>query len=77
MHNVQPILIDRGLQRVLRTEADCAMVVGDDLAPALMRLLIVAREHDDDIHIAVLDDGRKETLVARAVGASGDWRCFA
>ncbi|MCA3187903.1 MULTISPECIES: hypothetical protein [unclassified Cupriavidus] len=74
MTNVQPIFVPRDLQRVLRTERDAAMIVGNDLAADLMRLLAVAGEHQQDVYIAVLDDGRgKPSLVARVAGSAGDW----
>ncbi|MBN3758384.1 hypothetical protein G3N95_36125 [Paraburkholderia sp. Tr-20389] len=76
MHDVQPILIDCGLQRVLRTRADYALIFGDEHADALEKLLNEARRHGQDVYVAVLDDGRKETLVARVAGSAGDWRCI-
>lgn len=73
MKDVQPILIDRALQRALRTHADCAMVVGDALAADLMRMIDVARQHGgQDFHVAVLNDGKRETLIAHVPGA-GPW----
>jgi hypothetical protein len=78
MHNSQviPIRITVDLMRTLRTRADHALIFGEAHAAALEKLLTLARKQGQDVDVVCLNNGKRETLVARVVGSAGDWLCI-
>ncbi|WP_233882036.1 hypothetical protein [Paraburkholderia flagellata] len=68
-----PIRIDRPLMNtLLRERANAALVFGERHANALAKLLAIARRHGQVVDVALLSDGKRETLIAHVPGA-GPW----
>ncbi|MGF6569703.1 hypothetical protein ABH945_001779 [Paraburkholderia sp. GAS333] len=75
MTTLVPVRIDRDLlTMLLRSRENAALVFGPRHADALMRLLTAARQHGQEVDVALLDAGKRQTLIARAAGAN-DWAC--
>lgn len=70
-----PIFVDEPMMRMLlRSRENAALLFGDDHADAVRKLIDIARRHRTHaLELVLLEDGQKETLVARVAGR-GEWQ---